>query len=311
MLTGWRRVSAHGPAASRTWRQWRAPAWRVLLPALFCVFALALAPAWAEVIVPPLTGHVTDQTGTLTGEQKASLEATLADFEAKKGSQIAVLIVPTTAPEAIEQFSIRVVDKWKLGRKKVDDGALLLIAKNDRTMRIEVGYGLEGALNDATAKRIIAETITPAFKQGDFYTGIKAGVDSMISVVNGEPLPAPQQQQSSQQGSGGGLDSLGSYVPVIFVLAIVVGGVLRSMFGRFFGALATGGLTGVLAFLVVGGFGIAIVAGGIALLVTLFGGGIGSMLGGMGGYGGGGGGGGGGYSGGGGGFGGGGASGKW
>ncbi|MDB5807011.1 MAG: hypothetical protein JWN73_4333 [Betaproteobacteria bacterium] len=322
---------AHAPAP-RARRQWLAPArgmWRrallrslrgvpraAPLGALLCAAVLALAPpAQADVLVPPLTGHVTDQTGTLTGDQKASLEATLTAFEAKKGSQIAVLLVPTTAPETIEQFSIRVVDKWKLGRKKVDDGALLLIAKNDRSMRIEVGYGLEGALNDATAKRIIAETITPSFKQGDFYGGIKAGVDSMIGVVNGEPLPPPTQSGQGASGStgnggagdGGGLDG---YVTVLFILAVVVGGVLRSLFGRFPGALVTGGLTGVLAFFFLGGLGIAIVAGGIALVVTLFGGGIGSMLGGYGG-GGRGGGGGGGFSGGRGGFGGGGASGKW
>ena len=285
---------------------------RALVAAQALLLTLALGGgggALAEVAVPPLKGHVTDQTGTLTGEQKATLEQTLQAFEARKGSQIAVLMVNTTAPEAIEQYSLRVVEQWKLGRKKVDDGALLLVAKNDRTMRIEVGYGLEGALNDATAKRIIAEVITPAFKQGDFYGGITAGVGRMISVVDGEPLPPPaagQANPGSQQGDGA--SGIGSYVPVIFILAIVVGGVLRAMFGRVPGALITGGITAVLAWLVIGGITISVLAGVIALFVTLFGGGLGGLIGGMGG---GRGGGGGGYSGGGGGFGGGGASGKW
>ncbi|MFY9259789.1 MAG: YgcG family protein [Gallionella sp.] len=152
---------------------------------------LFMLSAYAEVAVPELKQRVTDLTATLNAAQIQTLETKLADFEGKKGSQIGVLIVPTTQPETIEQYSIRVVDKWKLGRKGVDDGVLLLVAKNDRKLRIEVGRGLEGALNDATAKRIIAEIITPAFKQGDFAGGIAAGVDSIIKVVNGEALPSP------------------------------------------------------------------------------------------------------------------------
>src|SRR5476649_388305 len=128
--------------------------------------------AGAQIAVPPLTGHVTDQTATLTAEQANSLEQTLQSFEAKKGSQLAVLIVSSTAPETIEQYALRVAEQWKLGRKKIDDGAILVVAKNDRALRIEVGYGLEGPLNDATSKRIISEIITPYFKQGDFYGGI-------------------------------------------------------------------------------------------------------------------------------------------
>src|SRR6185295_10628044 len=125
-------------------------------------------------------------------------EQKLAAFEARKGSQIAVLIVPTTRPEAIEPYSIRVVEQWKLGRKGVDDGALLLVAKNDRALRIEVGYGLEGVLPDATANRIIEDIIVPRFKTGDLYAGVDAGVDAMIKVVDGEPLPPPQTQWRSQ-----------------------------------------------------------------------------------------------------------------
>lgn len=164
------------------------------LALLLCVVALALAPfARADVAVPVLTGRVVDQTGTLSADAVARLDQKLKAFEARKGSQIAVLIVPTTQPEAIEQFSIRVAEAWKIGRKKIDDGAILLVAKNDRKLRIEVGYGLEGALPDVTAKRIIDEIITPKFKTGDFDGGIEAGVDRMIGVIDGEPLPTDRK----------------------------------------------------------------------------------------------------------------------
>ena len=136
-------------------------AWGRTAKALLLACALAwLSPAMAEVLVPALQGHVTDLTATLNAEQKASLEQTLVAFEARKGSQLAVLIVASTAPEQIEQFSVRVADKWKLGRKRVDDGAILVVAKDDRAVRIEVGYGLEGALNDLTSKRIISDDKT-------------------------------------------------------------------------------------------------------------------------------------------------------
>ena len=278
---------------------------------------LALALWWplasgAQVPVPPLTGRVTDQIGTLSTEQKAGLEQTLQAFEARKGSQLAVLIVPTTAPETIEQYALRVVEQWKLGRKKVDDGAILVVAKTDRTLRIEVGYGLEGALNDATSKRIISEIITPRFKQEDFYGGITAGVDQIIRVIDGETLPEPNAKLA------GAVAGIQQYVPMLFVLALVLGGVLRSVLGRFPGALVTGGAVAGLAWLVVGAVSIALGAGLIALLFTLLSGGMGGhgVRGhrggfGTGGLGGGGFGRGGGFSGGGGGFGGGGASGRW
>src|SRR5436189_1243541 len=156
-----------------------------VLPAL-------VLPALALVAVPQLTGRVVDQTFTLSSGDIASLTQSLADLERRKGSQIAVLIVPTTDGEAMEQFSLRVAEAWKIGRKKIDDGALLVIAKNDRRLRIEVGYGLEGALTDATTKRIIDEDITPKFKTGDFAGGVSAGVTRMIRVIDGEKLPAPE-----------------------------------------------------------------------------------------------------------------------
>ena len=158
---------------------------------------LALLLCWAcsalaLVAVPPLSGQVVDQTGTLSAGDIASLTQTLKDLETRKGSQVAVLIVPTTDGEAIEQYSLRVAEAWKIGRKKIDDGALLVIAKNDRRLRIEVGYGLEGALTDATTKRIIDEDITPKFKTGDFAGGVSAGVDRMVKVADGEKLPEPE-----------------------------------------------------------------------------------------------------------------------
>lgn len=272
---------------------------------------LAFALCWsfiagAQVTVPPLTGRVTDLTAMLTSEQKATLEQTLQAFEARKGSQIAVLIVPTTVPETIEQYALRVAEQWKLGRKKVDDGAVLVVAKDDRALRIEVGYGLEGALNDATSKRIISEIITPRFKQGDFYGGITAGVDQIIRVIDGEPLPEPKGKPA------GDTSDIQQYIPVIFILALVVGGMLRSMLGRFPGALVTGGAVVVVAWLFAGAVFIALVAGVLAFLFTLLGGGMGGHgFGGRHGGFGGGGFGGGGFSGGGGGFGGGGASGRW
>src|SRR5688500_1386537 len=148
------------------------------------LFALGLA--WAQVAVPPLTARVIDLTATLTREQQAGLERMLQEFESRKGSQLAVLLVPTTAPEAVEQFSLRVAEQWKVGLKKIDDGAILVVAKDNRTLRIEVGYGLEGVLNDATASRIIREAIVPRFREGDFYGGINAGLDRIMRVIDGE-----------------------------------------------------------------------------------------------------------------------------
>jgi uncharacterized protein len=280
-----------------------------IFKALLAAAALCwLAVAGAQIPVPALTGRVVDQTGTLSPAQQAALEQTLATFEARKGTQVSVLIVPTTAPEAIEQFSIRVAEKWKLGRKKVDDGVILVVAKDDRATRIEVGYGLEGVLTDLTSHRIIDEVILPRFKRQDFYGGITAGVDQIIHVADGEPLPEPSRSPAARTGD------FGRFIPIIFILAIAVGGVLRSVLGRFPGALVTGGAVAVIAWFVVGALSMALFAGVVALFVTLLGGGMrrsgfGGYYGGMGG--GGGGGGGGGFSGGGGGFGGGGASGRW
>ncbi len=262
--------------------------------------------ARAEVALPPLTHRVTDLTATLDAQQIQTLEARLADFEAKKGAQIALLIVPTTQPESIEQLGIRVVEAWKLGRKGVDDGALLLVAKDDRALRIEVGYGLEGVLNDATANRIIDEVIVPRFKRGDFYSGIESGLAAMMQVVNGEPLPPPRRAAAS------GKFDIESMLFVAFGVVVVIGGMLRALLGRFPAAVLMGGALGVLAWLTVAPLLIALFVGLMAFVFVLLGGG-GRGFGGYsgGGFGSGGFGGGGGFSGGGGGFGGGGASGRW
>jgi uncharacterized protein len=236
---------------------------RASLLALLLCWAFAAA---ADVAVPPLSGRVVDQTGTLTSGDIARLTQTLKDFETRKGSQVAVLIVPTTAPETIEQYSIRVAEAWKIGRKKIDDGALLVIAKDDRRLRIEVGYGLEGALTDVTARRIIDEIITPKFKSGDFAGGISAGIDRIIGVADGEPLPAPEPPQSS--GGPGRIDML--FNPLIIFGVFVAGALLRTMLGRLIGAVATGGVVGVLAWLFVGSLALSIILAIGAAFFSLF-----------------------------------------
>lgn len=287
--------------------------------ALLILLSVLPGGAGAQALqpVPALEARVTDLTGTLTAPQRAALEEKLAAFETRKGAQLAVLIVPTTEPEAIEQYSIRVVDAWKLGRKASDDGALLLVARNDRRVRIEVGRGLEGALTDATSNRIIDEAILPLFRQNDFYGGIGAGLDRMISVIDGEPLPEPA---TATQNRGGGL---ADKLPFLLVVIFIGAPVLRAVFGRVSGSVLAGGGAGLLVWAVTGLAGVAIAAALITLLFMVAGGPGGSRHwsshsryggfgGGWGGGGFGGGGfGGGGFGGGGGGFGGGGASGRW
>lgn len=237
---------------------------------------LALMLCWpfvasADVAVPPLTGRVVDQTATLSPDEAASLEDKLKQFEERKGSQVAVLILPTTQPETIDQYSFRVVEQWKLGRKKIDDGVLLIVAKNDRKLRIEVGYGLEGALNDATAKRIIDEVITPKFRAGDFAGGITEGVGKILSVIDGEPLPVPDKRPPSVE-----FDQLGENFPLILAAAFVGGMILKAIFGRLLGSLLTGIAVGSIAWFVISALSIAAIAGLIAFIFTLISDGIGS-----------------------------------
>ena len=300
------------------WFHQRRPATAAFVAAVAALLMTTPAPAQQLVPVPPLSSPVTDLTGTLTPDQIAALDAKLRAFEQAKGSQIAVLIVATTEPEAVEQYALRVAEAWKLGRKGVDDGALLLVALQDRKVRIEVGYGLEGALPDAIANRIIDEDVVPQFRRGDFHGGIATAVDRMMRVVDGEPLPPRVARGPAQDVPG-----LFGLLPFLFILAIVGGSILRRMFGRVGGALATGGVVGGLTWLLIGLLGLAFGAGVLAFIFALLGG-FGGGGGGNGWYSrrhgggwghpggfGGGFGGGGGWSGGGGGFGGGGASGSW
>jgi uncharacterized protein len=238
-----------------------------------CILALVMCwavAAAADVAVPPLSGRVVDQTGTLSSGDIAALTQTLKSLEARKGSQVAVLIVPTTEPETIEQYSIRVAEAWKIGRKKIDDGALLVVAKNDRHLRIEVGYGLEGSLTDATTKRIIDEDITPKFKAGDFAGGITAGVNRMIRVIDGEQLPAPEPPHWQGPGSF----SIDPLNPFLIIPVLLLGGLMRSMLGRLIGSAATGGLVTLVAWYLFGSLLAAVLAGVIAAVFVMFSGGI-------------------------------------
>lgn len=252
--------------------------------------------------IPALQHRVTDLTQTLSPEQQTALEQKIAAFEQEKGSQIAVLIIPTTQPEAIEQYSIRVAEAWKIGREKEDDGVILLVAKDDHKMRIEVGYGLEGAIPDLIAKRVITEIMAPSFKQGDFNGGISKAVDALMGLIAGEQLPAPAKQ--TNQGDWG------DFLPLLLVGGLILGSILRAVFGDFFGGVLNGGIIAVLAWFFGVALLIALLFGIVAFILTLIGpSGLGQL--GGGGYSGGGG-----HSdswsgGGGGGFGGGGASGDW
>src|ERR1700693_5166952 len=238
---------------------------RASLLALLVCWAFAAA---ADVAGPPLSGRVVDQTGTLSAGDISALTQTLKNLETRKGSQVAVLIVPTTAPETIEQYSIRVAEAWKIGRKKIDDGALLVVAKSEHKLRIEVGYGLEGALNDVTAKRIIDEVITPKFRSGDFAGGISDGVARILRVVDGEPLPAPApQRQQRQQQSSDLTWLLNPLNPFTIIGILVLGGIFRGIFGRLFGSLTTGGLIGLVAWFI---FGSLIVSALAAIVASAF-----------------------------------------
>ena len=275
---------------------------------------MSASAAWAQLTVPPLRARVTDLTQTLSPAQTQTLEQQLAELEARKGAQLAVLIVPTTQPETIEAYARRVLDVWQLGRKGIDDGALVLLAKADRKVRIETQYGLEGVIPDAIAKRIVEEDMIPHFKQGDYYGGLAQGVARLTQLVDGEPLPPPPQHNNS---SAKALDNLPGVLPFLFLGIFVVGSILRRIFGQFLGAGIASAVVGAAMWLILGSLLFSLVGAVIAFFVVLMsggGGGFGGWSSG-GGFGGGLGGGGwssgGGFSGGGGSGGGGGASGSW
>ena len=230
----------------------------------------AAAPDGGLQAVPPLARHVVDAAGLLKAGEAEQLDQRLMQFEQRQGSQIAVLVVPTTAPEAIEQYSIRVFDAWKLGRKQFNDGILILVATQDRKLRIDTGYGLEGAIPDAVAKRIIAETLAPRFRAGDAYGGLLAAVDQIEGLIKGEQLPGGAAQ------GGGGKAELPQWDQLLFILIVgvtIVGGVLSALLGRFFGSLATGGILGLIAWLMTASLFAAIGALVLGLLFVLITGG--------------------------------------
>lgn len=297
---------------------------RIVLAWLLALFALGAA-AQGVLPVPELNARVIDETGTLDAIQRKGLDEKLAGFEQKKGTQIVVLLVPTTQPEDIASYANRVANAWKVGRKDVGDGIVVIVAKNDRTARIEVAKTLEGAVPDLAASQIIEDAMVPRFRQGDFAGGLQAAVDQSIARINGEPLPAPQARAQQRHAGGAAGFDWSTLAIFLFVFAPIVGGVLRAVLGSKLGSLATGAGVGYVAMLFSSSLVIAVVAGVVALLFSLFsglgggrsrgwggpvffpGGGGGSSGGSWGG-----GGGGGGFSSGGGGdFGGGGASGRW
>ena len=302
----------------------------LLLLRLALLFCLAL-PAWAQdgvQTVPVLTGRVIDSTGTLTPAQRTALDDKLAAFEASAGPQMVVLIVPSTAPEDITSYAQRVADSWKIGRREVGDGVVILVSKNDRKVRIEVAKALEGAVPDLAARQIIQNAITPAFKAGDYAGGLNLAIDQLQARIRGEhlPLPTQQQQRAPSGNSGFDFETLGL---LFFIGVPVLGAILTGVMGRKIGSVATAGAAGAAGWFIGGGLLMAGAAAVIALvLVGVMGvgaarrglggrGGLGGMIppvifgGGFGGGGGGGDGGGGFSSGGGGDFGGGGASGDW
>jgi uncharacterized protein len=239
--------------------------WLGLVAAGAVFLAAGAAPAFGEVAVPPFKARVTDLTGTLSVPQAQTLESRLAEFERGKGSQVAVLILPSTQPETAAQYGVRVYDEWKLGRKGIDDGVLVLVAKDDRRVWIVTGRGVEGPLPDAAVKRIVEEDITPRFKRGDFYGGIHAGVERIMRTIEGEPLPPPRHagQQSPL------FEHVEWLIPA-FIILMVAQGLLNAIFGRALGSGLTSGIAGLFAWIIVGSLVIGLIVGVIAFVFGLF-----------------------------------------
>lgn len=263
---------------------------------LACLFALLPLAGWSAspLALPALSGRVVDTTATLDATARSALNERLARLESDKGAQVVILIVPTTQPERIEQYGIRLAEAWKIGRRGVSDGVIVIVARDDRAMRIEVGYGLEGAIPDAIARRIIDEQMAPRFRQGDFAGGLNAAVDALGRLIGGEALPPPVTKHDKGDS---GFDS-----NTLLFVAIFVASIARAIFGLL-GSLAVSLLAGWLAWISFG----SLLAGLIAALLTFFASFLRPGRGGSTWRGGGGGG----FSGGGGSFGGGGASGRW
>ena len=289
------------------------------LASLLLGAALGLADAQVtELPIPALTAHVLDTASALAPAQREQLEAKLTAFETSHGSQVVLLLLPSTQPEDISSYANRVANSWKIGRKEVGDGVLLIVAINDRKVRIEVAKTLEGAIPDLAAKRIIDSGLTPRFKQGDYAGGLSAATDQIMALISGEALPAPAQRTGSGAAARLGFNWTDLAIFMFFAVP-VVGSVAKKILGSRLGSVATGGAVGAVALWLTSSLLLAGLAGVVALLFAVASnasaghrgglGGFGGFGGGGGGFGGGGGGGFG--SGGGGDFGGGGASGDW
>ncbi|MFZ3218403.1 MAG: TPM domain-containing protein [Rhodoferax sp.] len=226
-----------------------------------------LAGAQGVLPVPALTGHVIDSTGTLDPARRQALEDKLSAFEASSGSQVVVLMVPTTQPEDIASYANRVGNTWKIGRKAIGDGLLLIVAKDDRKLRIEVAKTLEGAIPDLAASQIINDAITPRFKQGDFAGGVDAGVDQIMALIKGEALPAPAQPAARNDKRG---DFQWQDLAMFLFFAVMVGGsIARQILGNKLGSVVTGGVAGGIVLLLTTSVVLALLAGVVALVFTL------------------------------------------
>lgn len=239
--------------------------WTLRLAGLLLAMGCLGWPAQAQQAVPALSGHVVDTTATLTKEQREALETKLAAFEQTKGAQVVVLLVSSTQPEDIASYTNRVANNWKIGRKGIGDGLLLVVALQDRKLRIEVAKTLEGAIPDLAAMRIIDEAITPRFKQGDVAGGLEAGTQRIIGLINGEPLPAPTPAKSA---AADGIDWMQLGIFMLIALP-VVGAVTQRILGNKLGALATGGVAGVMAMSLTASLLLAAAAAVLAMLFTL------------------------------------------
>lgn len=239
------------------------PIFARLLIALALLASTVFAAGAELTAIPLLTGHVVDRAGLLSASQAETLASRLRAFEQQHGSQLVVLIVPTVQPESIEQYSMRVFEAWKIGRKQTNDGILILVSVNDRKLRIDTGYGLEGAIPDAIAKRIVADTMAPRFRAGEPYAGLFAGVEQIIKLVEGEQLPPPVRKSAVQNWQG----QFEELLVLGIVAATIVGGVLNLVLGRFFGSLATAGIVAGIAWLMTASMLVMIAA---AVLVFMF-----------------------------------------
>ena len=239
--------------------------WMRMMLAL-CAGLLLMHPlTQAQQAIPALTGHVMDHSATLDAAQLAPLEAKLAAFEQSNGAQIVLLLVPSTQPEDIASYSQRVADSWKIGRKGIGDGLLLVVAKNDRKVRIEVAKTLEGAIPDLASKRVIDEAITPRFRQGDFAGGLDAASEQIMALVRAEALPEPARA-SVLKGVRVGFDWIDLAVFIFFAVPVVAG-LARRVMGTRLGSLVTGGAVGVIALLITSSL---VIAGLAALAAMLF-----------------------------------------